>query len=338
MAKRIVVRVSNPRARGKSKHRAAPRKRRAAATRRRRRNPGQQLSFAQIAQKHTGRAKHLRRPSKKGRFISKIAKKKGKRYAPSRKRAPSSSSAAVRPSPRYEQLTLEQALQSVPRVNRRMIGARPIVVVAGGSSASSSAKSHSAKRRKKKAVRKAARKGGTMARAKHRRRRRSSGRKRGHRRIRCTTYKRNGKIFARRRNPSLPAPVGAGLGVLVGAAAGIGISVLADKFGIGSPTVRNYGLIGAGVAVAALGHKVAPGASTAIGAGVAALGGLRQFQTVLYAQPAPATTAAPVSGLGTGDGVDLASAFAALTQGGSVFDRVGNLGQVIEGMGEVVPD
>jgi hypothetical protein len=310
-ARRITVRVSNP-----THKKRAPKKRAG----KRRRNPGQQLSFTEIAAKHA-RAKPLRRRhSKKGAFISRIAKKKGKRYAPPRKKAPSSAARTMHKSTRFEQLTLDEALKSV---NRRLIGARPIVVVAGAAPRSSSSSSGT-KRKRKKAVRKAARKGGNMAKKRSggKKRRKSSRGRRGHRRIRCIPYQRKGKWIARRVNPSLPAPVAALLGAGVGAAAGVGISYAADKLGLGSPTHRNWGLFGLGLLAAAAGHKFAPGASLAVGAGVAGIGLLRSAQTMLYAVP---TATAPVSGLGSGDGgaSDISSPFAQLGSGGSVFDRIG---------------
>jgi hypothetical protein len=158
-------------------------------------------------------------------------------------------------------------------------------------------------------------------------RRKSSRGRRGHRRIRCTAYQRKGKWIARRVNPSLPAPIAAGLGAVVGAAAGVGISYGADKLGIGSPSVRNWGLFGIGLLTAAVGHKFAPGASLAVGAGVAGIGLLRSAQTMLYAVP---QATAPVSGLGMGEGGEgsISGPFGQLGSGGSVFDRIG---AVVEG-------
>lgn len=152
--------------------------------------------------------------------------------------------------------------------------------------------------------------------------------RRGHRRIRCKAYQRKGKWIARRVNPSIPAPIGAAIAAAVGAAGGVGLSFGADKLGIGSPTMRNWGLFAAGLALAAVGHKFAPGPSAAVGAGVGAIGLLRATQTMLYAQP----QSAAVSGYGTGDGADISSAFAALTQGGGVFDRIGAVVQDMDGV------
>jgi hypothetical protein len=159
-----------------------------------------------------------------------------------------------------------------------------------------------------------------MAKRKAKRRKSSRGR----RRIRCIAYTRKGKIVARRVNPGIPAPVAAGLSVLVGAAGGVAISYFADKIGLGSPNMRALGLVGAGGVIAAAGHKFAPGVSASVGAGVAGIGLLRATQTMLYAHPSAGVSAAPVSGLGSGDGIDIASAFAQLGQGG-VFDRIGEV-------------
>lgn len=130
---------------------------------------------------------------------------------------------------------------------------------------------------------------------------------------------RKGKHVARRVNPGIPGAIGAGLAVLAGAAGGVALSYGADKLGWGSPNARAIGLVGAGIGLAAIGHKFAPGLSASVGAGVGGIGLLRAVQTMLYASPQP------VSGLGNGTASmeDIASAFAQLGAGGSVFDRIG---------------
>jgi hypothetical protein len=273
-------------------------------------------------------------------FISKIAKKKGKRYARASKKSPRARATTTRAAPRFEQLTLDEALRHVPKVNRRSISPRTIVVVAGGAKSSSSAKpkrKRSAKKKsaarhtKNRAVRRAARKGGNMAKRRSGKKRRKGSR--GRRRIRCITYMRKGKHVARRVNPGIPAPLGAALAVAVGACGGVGLSYLADKSGFGSPNQRAVALFLSGLVIAAAGHKIAPGPSAAIGAGVGGIGLLRGVQTMLYATPQ-----APMSGLGTGSASmeDIAGAFAQLGAGGSIFDRIGAV--VSDDVGLVVGD
>jgi hypothetical protein len=312
-ARRITVRVSNP------AHRRT--KKRAATKRRRRRNPGEQLSFAALAEKQRAKSlgKGRARRSKKG---SHRLRKYRSRLKHRKTQAPSS--------PRFVQGHLDQALKAaqIPRVNLRGKGNAPIVILAGGSSSSSSkpkrkkrsgAKKRSARHNKNRSVRRAARKGGNMAkRSGGKRKSRKRGRK-GHRRIRCIPYQRKGKWIARRVNPGIPGALGAALAVLAGAAGGVALSYGADKLGVGSPNQRAIGLVGAGIGLAALGHKFAPGLSASVGAGVGGIGLLRAVQTMLYASPQP------VSGLGNGSSSmeDIASAFAQLGAGGSVFDRIG---------------
>lgn len=321
-ARRITLRVSNP---TKKTKRRAPAKRR-------RRNPeqGRFAGFEEVSAKH--RAKPLPRHGTGARIES---------------------------GPVFVQGDLAEALgrARIPRVNLRGKGNAPIVILRGSSSSSSKPKrrkprrgsakhkrSQQSKRRRlmaarrrrvsaarstTRAVRKAARKGGNMAKKKSRRRKGSRGR----RRVRCIGYQVKkgrlaGRFIARRVNPGIPAPVAAGLAAIVGAAGGIALSYGADKLGVGSPTQRNWGLFGAGLAIAAIGHKFAPGPSASVGTGLATIGLLRQAQTMLYAAPQP------MSGLGMGDGGagDIASAFAQLGQG-SVFDRIG---AVVDDVGLVV--
>jgi hypothetical protein len=297
---------------------------------RRRRNPEAKQGdlFAPVAERQ--RAKALKRPGPKPRPKRQLRRWKSVLKKP-RPAPKSSAPRRVWGSGPTEQLHLDRALESVPRVNRRPVSQRPISVRATSSTTSSPAKKKSKKRSAKtrapqhRAVRKAARKGGTMA--KRRKRRKSS---RGRRRIRCIAYTRKGKVVARRVNPGIPAPLAAGLGVLAGAAGGVALSYFADKLGIGSPNARAIGLVVGGAVIGAAGHKFAPGVSTAVGAGVGGIGLLRATQTMLYASPSPST---PVSGLGTGDAgmLDIASAFAQLGQDG-VFDRIG---EVVQDVGAV---
>lgn len=283
----------------------------------RRRNPGEQLSFAHIEEKQ--RAKALKRrllKKRSGKGSHRLRKFRSVLKRP--KSAPRST-----PATRFVQGNLDDALAAarIPRVNLRGKGNAPIVILAGGSSTSSKP---SKKRRAKKArsskqtraVRKAARKGGNMAKRRKGKHRKGS---RGRRRIRCIAYTRKGKTVARRVNPGIPGAVGAGLAVLAGAAGGVALSYGADKLGVGSPNARAIGLVAAGIGLAAIGHKFAPGLSASVGAGVGGIGLLRAVQTMLYSSPQP------VSGLGNGSSSmeDIASAFAQLGAGGSVFDRIG---------------
>lgn len=327
-ARRISVRVSNPAKKKKPCHGCSK------ARRRRRRNP-EQLTFAQVAAKHAPRAKSLRgRPgSKRGRFISKIAKKKGKRYAPARKRAPAA--AAPRRAARFEQLTLEEAMRGVPKVNRRGKGNAAIVILPGSStsSGSSSSSSSSRKRKKRKAATKTAarRKGGSMAK-KRKAAKRSRPRRRRCHIVKGYTNKRGKVIPTHARNPGIPMPVAVGGGIVVGALAGVAASYGADRLGLGSPTHRNWGLVLGGVIGGAILHKFSPLAGVTVGTGIAGIGAARALATTLYA---PSASTPPVSGMmdGSGDG-SMDGAYDQLGQG-SVYDRIG---QVVEDVGYVVTD
>ena len=132
------------------------------------------------------------------------------------------------------------------------------------------------------------------------------------------------------------------IGVGIAAASGAGAAYAIDKLNIGTANQRNFGLLAAGVAAAALLAKMTPAAAS-IGAGIAAVGLTR---AVVLHQNAAAAPAA-IRGLGTGEGLDdtMQGPFdqiGLVQQGGidGVFDHQGNseVDGVYDEIGMVVHD